>query len=149
MLDFFSRAVVGWATSSNNDTELALATLEDAIANRKPPPGIIHHSDRGSRCASARYRRHLDTCGMLASMSSAGIAGTKPLLRASLPPSRATSSSHNPIERVWRDMHAAVIRNHRCKTFIDLCQRVIECLNAYDGRQAFNPSLQPRLAQAA
>ena len=56
---------------------------------------------------------------------------------------------HNPIERVWRDMHAAVTRNHRCKTFIDLCQRVIEFLNAYDGRQAFNPSLQPRLAQAA
>ena len=56
---------------------------------------------------------------------------------------------HNRIERVWRDMHAAATRNHRCKTFIDLCQRVIEFLNAYDGRQAFNPSLQPRLAQAA
>jgi transposase len=55
----------------------------------------------------------------------------------------------NPIERVWRDMHAAVTRNHRCKTFIELCQRVIEFLNGYDGRQAFNPSLQPRLAQAA
>jgi transposase len=55
----------------------------------------------------------------------------------------------NPIERVWRDMHAAVTRNHRCKTFTDLCQRVAEFLNAYDGRQAFNPSLQPRLAHAA
>ncbi len=55
----------------------------------------------------------------------------------------------NPIERVWRDMHATVTRNHRCKTFTELCQRVIEFLNEYDGRQAFNPSLQPRLARAA
>jgi transposase len=56
---------------------------------------------------------------------------------------------HNPIERVWRDMHSAVTRNHRCRTFIELCQRVAEFLNGYDGRQAFNPSLQPRLARAA
>lgn len=55
----------------------------------------------------------------------------------------------NPIERVWRDMHAAVTRNHRCKTFTELCQRAADFLNGYDGRRAFNPSLQPRLAQAA
>ena len=57
---------------SKNDTELALAALDDAIANRKPPPRIIHHSDRGSPYASVRYRKRLDTCGMLASMSRAG-----------------------------------------------------------------------------
>ena len=56
---------------------------------------------------------------------------------------------HNPIERVWRDMHAAVTRNHRCKTFPELCQRVGDFLNAYRGRLALNPSLQPRIAQAA
>jgi hypothetical protein len=55
----------------------------------------------------------------------------------------------DPIERVWRDMHAAVTRNRRRKTFIELCQRVMEFSNGYDGRQAFNPSLQPRLARAA
>lgn len=55
----------------------------------------------------------------------------------------------NRIERVWRDMHAAVTRNHRCKNFADLCQRVAEFLNRYDSRLAFNPSLQPRLTQAA
>jgi len=55
----------------------------------------------------------------------------------------------NRIERVWRDMHAAVTRNHRCKTFVELCQRVAEFLNRYDSSQTFNPSLQPRLAQAA
>ena len=56
---------------------------------------------------------------------------------------------HNPIERVWRDMHAIVTRSHRCKTFTDLCQRLLEFLNAYDGSRVFNPSLQPHRAHAA
>jgi transposase len=55
----------------------------------------------------------------------------------------------NPIERVWRDMHAAVTRNHRCRTFPELCSRVADFLNGYDGRRALNPALQPRLARAA
>jgi len=48
MLDLFSRRVVGWATSSNKDTTLALDALHAALKARKPPPGLLHHSDRGS-----------------------------------------------------------------------------------------------------
>src|SRR5690606_22847675 len=59
ILDLFSRAVVGWATSSHNDTNLALAALDEAVANRTPPPGLIHHSDRGSPYASKDYRNRL------------------------------------------------------------------------------------------
>lgn len=72
ILDLFSRAVVGWATSSHNDTNLALTALEEAVANRKPPPGLIHHSDRGSPYASGDYRKRLDSYGMMASMSRTG-----------------------------------------------------------------------------
>ena len=40
--------VVGWAMSSSNDRALALSALQKALAARKPPPGLIHHSVRGS-----------------------------------------------------------------------------------------------------
>ncbi len=72
MLDLFSRRVVGWATSSTNDRFLALDALRDAITKRRPPVGLVHHSDRGSPYASADYRAELERFGIVASMSRKG-----------------------------------------------------------------------------
>jgi transposase InsO family protein len=68
----FSRRVVGWATSATNDRELALAALKQAVVRRKPRPGLIHHSDRGSPYTSDDYRRELRRNGIIASMSRKG-----------------------------------------------------------------------------
>jgi len=72
MLDLFARRVVGWAASDTNDTELALAALGNALRERNPGPGLIHHSDRGSPYASSEYRRTLERHGIVASMSRKG-----------------------------------------------------------------------------
>jgi transposase InsO family protein len=72
MVDLFARRVVGWAMSETNDTALALAALERAVRARKPPPGLVHHSDRGSPYASGQYRAALAAHGMVASMSRKG-----------------------------------------------------------------------------
>lgn len=72
MIDLFARRVVGWAMSATNDTELALAALEKAVLRRKPEPGLVHHSDRGSPYASALYRGALEHHQMRASMSRKG-----------------------------------------------------------------------------
>ena len=72
MLDLFSRRVVGWAASAQNDTDLALAALNGALHSRRPGRGLVHHSDRGSPYASTDYRRALADRGILASMSRAG-----------------------------------------------------------------------------
>jgi transposase InsO family protein len=72
MLDLFARKVVGWATSAVNDTALALAALDAALIARRPPAGLVHHSDRGSPYASDEYRRALDRRGIVASMSRTG-----------------------------------------------------------------------------
>jgi transposase InsO family protein len=72
ILDLFSRRVVGWATSANNDRALALDALRAALVARRPPPGLVHHSDRGSPYASADYRRALERAGAIASMSRKG-----------------------------------------------------------------------------
>jgi len=45
ILDAWSHRVVGWALGRRIDAELALAALEAALANRKPPRGCVHHSD--------------------------------------------------------------------------------------------------------
>jgi putative transposase len=72
MLDLFSRRVVGWAVSEWNDTALALLALERSRGARKPPAGLVHHSDRGSPYASDDYRAALKTHGMVQSMSRSG-----------------------------------------------------------------------------
>jgi len=72
ILDLFSRRVVGWAMSETMPQELTLAALNMAITNRKPGPGLLHHSDRGGQYAAHAYRRVLDKHGMRCSMSRKG-----------------------------------------------------------------------------
>jgi transposase InsO family protein len=72
ILDLFSRRVVGWAASANNDRALALDALQGAVTLREPATGLIHHSDRGSVYASGDYRGALDMLGAIKSMSRKG-----------------------------------------------------------------------------
>lgn len=70
ILDACSRKVVGYAISLRIDTPLALAALRSALESRRPPPGCIHHTDRGCQYASDTYRRALREGGLRGSMSS-------------------------------------------------------------------------------
>ncbi len=73
LLDLYSRRVVGWAMSATNDTELALSALQRAVGGRnRVPPGLVHHTDRGSPYASGEYRAALAAHAMVASMSRTG-----------------------------------------------------------------------------
>jgi len=69
ILDGFSRKVVGWALERTLATRLPKAALELAIAERQPPPGLVHHSDRGVQYASDEYVRVLRQHQMIPSMS--------------------------------------------------------------------------------
>ena len=48
LVDLCTRAIVGWAVGRDCDTELALRCLNAAVALHRPPPGLMHHTDRGS-----------------------------------------------------------------------------------------------------
>lgn len=72
ILDAWSRRVVGYAISRRIDVRLALAALHAAIDARKPPPGCIHHSDRGGQYASDAYRLALKDHGLRGSMGRRG-----------------------------------------------------------------------------
>jgi transposase InsO family protein len=69
ILDAWSRKVVGWELGRSLAAELAIAALRKAIAERKPPPGLVHHSDRGVQYASQDYVSILDRHQMIPSMS--------------------------------------------------------------------------------
>ncbi|MGD8420600.1 MAG: IS3 family transposase [Gammaproteobacteria bacterium] len=69
LLDLYSRKVVGWSMRHRNDGQLVKDCLEMAIQQRRPPPGLIHHSDQGSSYAMQSYRKVLAERGMLSSMS--------------------------------------------------------------------------------
>jgi putative transposase len=69
LLDAFSRKVVGWELDRTLATRLTKAALEKAIALRQPPPGLVHHSDRGVQYAAAEYVQTLQAHQMLPSMS--------------------------------------------------------------------------------
>jgi putative transposase len=69
VLDAFSRKVVGWALDRTLTARLPLLALERAIALRQPPPGLVHHSDRGVQYASGQYTQMLEIHGILPSMS--------------------------------------------------------------------------------
>jgi putative transposase len=72
VLDTCSRKVVGWATSKSLHATLATEALERAWQSRRPPPGLLHHSDRGIQYASSRFRELLQNFGATASMSRKG-----------------------------------------------------------------------------
>lgn len=72
VLDLYSRRIVGWATSDRLKKDLALNALRRAIALRGPPPGLIHHSDRGSQYCSDDYQRLLKVQSIVPSMSGKG-----------------------------------------------------------------------------
>ena len=72
ILDAWSRRVVGYAIGKRIDARLALAALRAAIAARRPLPGCIHHSDRGSQYASEDYRAELAKHGLKGSMGRRG-----------------------------------------------------------------------------
>ena len=72
VLDLYARRVVGWAVSSRLTQELACRALRMAIINRRPPAGLIHHSDRGSQYTSWAYRDLLTRHQLQMSMSKTG-----------------------------------------------------------------------------
>jgi transposase InsO family protein len=69
ILDRYSRRVIGWAISKRIDAELCVAALQTALEQRQPPPGCIHHSDRGVQYACREYITVLEQARMQISMS--------------------------------------------------------------------------------
>ena len=69
ILDACSRRVIGWALGRTLEDELTLQALRRALEQRRPAPGLVHHSDRGVQYASRDYTALLQARGIAISMS--------------------------------------------------------------------------------
>jgi transposase InsO family protein len=124
VLDAFSRKAVGWALERTLTTRLPLLALHQAIAQRQPPPGLVHHSDRGVQYASAQYLQALEQHGILPSMS-------RP----------ATPYDNARCESFIRTLKREEIYASQYRSLDDLRSRIDQFLTIYYNRQRLHSAL--------
>jgi len=73
-MDMCSRKIVGWSMRDDLKAELVVDALAMAVTRRRPPSGLVHHSDRGSQYSSLLFGKTLRASGLVASMGSRGDA---------------------------------------------------------------------------
>jgi putative transposase len=74
VMDMFSRKFVGWSMRDDLKADLVVDALAMAVTRRRPPAGLVHHSDRGSQYTSLSFGKTLRESGLVASMGSRGDA---------------------------------------------------------------------------
>ena len=72
VIDTFTRRIVGLRVSRRADTGLVLDALEQAVHQRRPEAGLVHHSERGSQYLSIKYTERLAEAGLEPSVGSVG-----------------------------------------------------------------------------
>lgn len=72
VIDLYSRKIIGWSISTRMKTDLVLQAFMMALMRRRPPKGVIFHSDRGSQYCSHAFRERIEGHGFLQSMSRKG-----------------------------------------------------------------------------
>ncbi len=118
VIDLFSRQVVGWSIDDHMRTSLCVNALQMAFWRRKPDPGLLHHSDRGSQYASKEYRKHLSLMRMQQSMSRKG-----------------NCWDNAPTERFFRSLKHEQINYERFKTKESAKLSIIDYLAFYNGKR--------------
>ncbi len=117
ILDLFSRRAVGWAMQDRMDRSLVLSALDMAVGHRRPQPGLLHHSDRGSQYACEDYRRALTNHGMIASMSR-----------------RACCYDNAAMESFWHTLKVELIHRRRFQTRAEAKQAIFEYIEVFYNR---------------
>ena len=98
VLDLFSRKIVGWAMAPSMPADLVCTALNLAIVSRKPAPGLLVHSDRGSQYASQAHTSLLSRHGFVCSMSRKGNCWDNAVMER--------FSLNLKMERVWQRDYA-------------------------------------------
>ena len=115
ILDLFSRQVVGWSMQPRMTRELVIAALRMAWFPRRPAPGLIIHSDRGSQYCSADFQRALSSYGMLSSMSRKG-----------------NCWDNAPTESLWGSLKVGRLHGRRFATRRDAMDEIVDWLGFYN-----------------
>lgn len=122
--DLCSRRIVGWATSQKIDAKLALAALDQAVALRQPPSGLIVHSDRGAQFASLAYRQRLAKHSIVQSMSRKG-----------------NCYDNAPMESFYRSFKVEEVYHKKYETHEHATRCVVDYIERFYNRDRMHSSL--------
>ncbi len=125
VLDAHSRRVIGWSVARHLGASVAVEALRMALAERKPAPGLIHHSDRGIQYACSDYLTLLTEHGVQPSMSRVG----NPYDNAKAESFMKTLKQEQVRGNRWRDLEA--LRND-LKTFFQITYNLERLHSALD-----------------
>jgi putative transposase len=114
VLDCFTRRVVGWSIADHIRTELVVDALEMARWQRRPQPGTILHSDRGSQYTSWLFGHRLREAGLLGSMGKV-----------------ASSVDNGLMESFWSTMQRELLDRHDWETQAELGSAVFESIEGF------------------
>ncbi len=119
VLDRYARRIVGWAMAPTLDQALAYDALTMALAERRPRPGLVFHSDRGGPYLALRVQQLVQRHRLIASTSRPGAAWITPRLRASSTRSRPSWSTSTGIvparKRAWPSSDYIAAFYHRTR----------------------------------
>lgn len=118
VMDLYSRQIVGWSIADHMRTSLCTKALRMAYGRKKPLPGLLHHSDRGSQYASYEYREQLSSMCIEQSMSRKG-----------------NCWDNAPTERFFRSMKYESLNYQRFATKALAKLAIIDYLAFYNGRR--------------
>lgn len=116
--DLFNGEIVGYAMGPRITKELVARSLFRAVKTRRPPRGLIHHSDRGSQYCSASYQKLLAQFSMTSSMSRKG-----------------NCYDNAPIESFWGTMKNELIHHRRYITRKEAMREIAEYIEVFYNRE--------------
>jgi transposase InsO family protein len=124
IIDLFSRAVVGWALDATLATSLPEAALRNALTQRRPEVGLLHHSDRGCQYTSGSYRALLSSHGITVSMSR-----------------RGNCWDNAVAESFFATLKIELVHRGRWQTRLQLRNAVFEYINVFYNRRRLHSSI--------
>jgi putative transposase len=118
ILDLFNREVVGWSMKPHMRQELVVEALQMAWFKRRPEPGLIMHSDRGSQYCGKEFTKALKAYGMKPSMSRKGDCW-----------------DNAPTESLWGSLKVARLHGMRFATRRAAMDEIMDWLTFYNHRR--------------
>lgn len=102
VIDLHSRAVVGYAVADHMRTELVTAAADMALAARRPPAGVVFHSDRGTQDTSGEFDRYCTAHNIRRSLGRTGICYDNAVWRIILRHLQEGAHPHPPVAQPHR-----------------------------------------------
>ena len=131
VIDLYSRRIVGWSMGTRLLTSLVSNALDMAVRQRRPPQGIIHHSDRGSQYCSDVYQALLSKNGFICSMSG-----------------RGNCYDNAVMESFYHTLKVELIYGHRYRTRSEAQMAVFDYIEIFYNRQRLHSSLDYQTPEA-